>query len=103
VVDQAVCLGCGVCASVCQDDAMAMVPRAQKRLIPENTINRTVMMAVENGTLQNLLCDPYGGVASSVVHRLLSAILRLPPTKRLLAQRAVKSRFVDFLASKAAP
>jgi Pyruvate/2-oxoacid:ferredoxin oxidoreductase delta subunit len=100
-VDRDVCLGCGLCVSACQDDAMTMVPRATKRLVPENTIKRTLMMAIENGTLQNLLADPHANRSSAAMNRLLAAILRLSPAKRLLAKAAFKSRFVDFLASKA--
>ena len=99
-VDRTTCLGCGLCVSACQDDAMTMVPRAQKRLVPENTIKRTLMMAIENGTLQNLLADPHSNRSSAAINRLLGAILRLSPAKRLLAREAFKSRFVDFLASK---
>ena len=80
---------------------MSMVPRAQKRLVPENTIKRTLSMAIENGTLQNLLADPHANRSSAAINRLLGAILRLSPAKRLLAKAAFKSRFVDFLASKA--
>jgi len=100
-VDKSICLGCGLCVSACKDDALAMVPRAQKRLVPENTIKRTLTMAIENGTLQNLLADPHANRSSAAINRLLGAILRLSPAKRLLAKAAFKSRFVDFLASKA--
>jgi Pyruvate/2-oxoacid:ferredoxin oxidoreductase delta subunit len=100
-VDRSICLGCGVCVSACGADAMVMVPRAQKRLVPENSIKRTLMMALENGTLQNLLSDPHANLPSLALNRLLGAILRLPPARRLLAREAIGSRFVDFLAARA--
>jgi Pyruvate/2-oxoacid:ferredoxin oxidoreductase delta subunit len=100
-VDNSVCLGCGLCASACPSGAMVMAPRANKHIVPENTIKRTLMMAIENGTLQNLIADPHASLSSAAINRLLGAILQLSPAKRLLAQQAIKSRFVDFLASKA--
>jgi len=98
-VDESACLGCGLCVSACQNDAMAMVPRMNKHLVPENTIKRTLMMAIENGTLHNLIADPHASLSSAAINRLLGAILSLSPAKRLLAQTAIKSRFVEFLAS----
>jgi ferredoxin len=100
-VDESVCLGCGVCVAACKVDAVRMKPRAQKRIVPENTIARTLMMAIENGTLQNLLTDRHASLPSAAINTLIATITRLPPVKQLLAREALKSRFVDFLVSRA--
>ncbi len=59
------------------------------------------MMSVENGTLQNLLIDKHASMGSAAIAAFIGAILKLPPAKQLLAQRSIKSKFVQFLASKA--
>jgi Na+-translocating ferredoxin:NAD+ oxidoreductase RNF subunit RnfB len=100
-VDTSVCLGCGVCVATCKVEALHMIPRAQKRLVPENTIARTLMMAIENGTLQNLLSDRHAGLSGAALNALIATITRLAPAERLLARDAIKSRFVDFLVARA--
>ena len=101
VVNTDVCIGCGVCVPQCRPTAIAMHPRPQKHIVPENTIARTIMMAVENGTLQDLLVDKHASMGSAAIAAFIGAILKLPPTKQLLALRTIKSKFVHFLASKA--
>ncbi len=99
-VDDTICLGCGVCVPKCPKNAMQMVPRPQKHLIPEDTIARTLMMAVENGTLQEMLVDRHQGMSSAAIAGFVGALLKLPPAKQLLAKKSVKSRFVRFLAKR---
>ncbi len=101
VIDRDTCLGCGVCVPSCKRNALKMVPRPQRHLIPENTIARTLMMAVENGTLQNLLIDAHSTMASAAIAGLVGAVLKLPPAKQMLANASLKSRFVNFLARRA--
>ncbi|MBN2529614.1 MAG: 4Fe-4S binding protein [Deltaproteobacteria bacterium] len=101
LVHKDICIGCGVCVPKCKKNAIAMHPRPQKHIVPENTIARTIMMAVENGTLQNMLVDKHANMGSAAIAAFIGGILKLPPAKQLLAQRTVKSRFVNFLASKA--
>jgi len=101
VVDRDTCIGCGVCVAKCKRNALKMIPRPQRRIIPENTIARTLMMAVENGTLQSLLIDAHSTMASAAIAGLVGAILKLPPAKQMLANASLKSRFVSFLARRA--
>ena len=101
VVDRDTCIGCGVCVAKCKRRALKMIPRPQRRIIPENTIARTLMMAVENGTLQSLLVDAHSTMASAAIAGLVGAILKLPPAKQMLANASLKSRFVSFLARRA--
>lgn len=99
-VDLDVCLGCGVCALACESEALLMAPREQRRLVPESAFARVLMMAIEQGKLQDLLFDKQDGLSAIAASVLLGAILKLPPAKQLLARDAVKSRFVDFLLQK---
>jgi ferredoxin len=101
VVDAEVCLGCGVCVPQCRRNAIKMKPRTKRHIIPENTIARTLTMALENGTLQELIVDRHASMTSAAIAGLIGAVLDLPPAKRLLANDTIKSRFVEFLTSKA--
>ncbi len=98
-VDLNVCLGCGVCAIVCKSNSMRMLPRPRRRITPENIFTRVLTMAIEQDKLQELLIDKDDGLTAYAANYLLGAILKLPPTKQLLARDALKSRFVDFLIS----
>ena len=101
VVDRDTCIGCGVCVPKCKRNAIKMVPRPQRHVIPENTIARTLMMAVENGTLQSLLIDRHSTMTSAAIAGFVGAVLKLPPAKQMLANASLKSRFVNFLARRA--
>lgn len=65
-------------------------------------VNRTVVMAVERGTLQHLICD------NQVLHNfralaaVLGTILKLPPVKRTLASRLLQSRYLEAAISRLA-
>ncbi len=101
VVDPHVCIGCGVCELACRFDSMQMVPRAERRIAPENTVARVLTMALEQGKLHEMLVEPDEGTAHRAAHALIGAVLSLDPARRLLTQRALKSRFIDALLSGA--
>lgn len=95
------CLGCGVCVMKCEFDSMKMTPRPQRKITPESTFARVLTMALEQGKLHNLLVEEGEGLGSQVMGALAGAVLRLPPTKQLLARDALKSRFINFMIEKA--
>jgi ferredoxin len=99
-VDAAMCLGCGVCHGACQFGALAMKPRARRRITPETAAKRILSHAIDQGKLQHLILDDTQGFGLLAANRLLGAILSLPPAKQLLARQELKSRFVDRLLSR---
>ncbi|MCP4675728.1 MAG: 4Fe-4S dicluster domain-containing protein [Deltaproteobacteria bacterium] len=99
-IDHDICLGCGVCALVCKSGAMQMAPRPRRRIAPESTFARILMMAIEQDKLHELLIDKDDGLTALAANTLLGAVLKLPPAKQLLARDALKSRFVDLLLSR---
>jgi ferredoxin len=101
VVDEKICLGCGVCERSCKFDALWMKPRSKRTLTPSNTLDRILSMAIERGKLQNLLFDDMEGPSSDFMKSLAGAFFSMPVTKRLLLNKEVRSRFLDF-ANKAA-
>jgi NAD-dependent dihydropyrimidine dehydrogenase PreA subunit len=100
LVNKDTCIGCGVCIPSCKQGALEMKPRPKRQLVPENTIARTLMMAIEKGTLKKLLVDKHSSMSTAAIGAFVAAIPKLPPGKQLLAKEAIKSRFVDFLMSK---
>ncbi len=102
VIDEGVCLGCGVCVRNCAPEAMTLRPRAERVLTPVTTVQRTVLMAIERGKLQNLLIDNQVLLSHRALAAVLGAILNLPPVKRAMASRQIQSRFLEWAEKKAA-
>jgi hypothetical protein len=55
------------------------------------------MMAIERGTLQDLIFDNRVLRSHRALAAVLGVILRLPPVKQALASRQVKSRYLEAL------
>ena len=58
-------------------------------------------MAVERGKLQNLIFDNQALASHRAMAAILGAILRLPPVKRALADRQMRSRYLGRLLRRA--
>ncbi|HAK59664.1 MAG TPA: hypothetical protein DCO77_04685 [Nitrospiraceae bacterium] len=98
-VDDSICLGCGVCAATCNTKAMGMLRRKKRVITPENTVERIVNMALERGTLQHILFSDPLRLDHRTLSRLFGVLLNLPPVKKTLLSRQVKSRFVQAMIS----
>ena len=59
VLNAQACLGCGVCRPACARGALSMGPRKERILVPENSWQRSVIMAIERGKFQNFLFDDF--------------------------------------------
>jgi hypothetical protein len=66
-------------------------------ITPLNGAHRAVMMAIERGTLQNLVFDNQVLWSHRALAAVLGVILRMPPVKQVLATRQVKSRYLERL------
>lgn len=100
-VDEAICLGCGLCERECRHEALRMAAREPRLVTPEGTLERILTQALERGKLQHLLFDDQDGVPLLVLNRLAGAVLRMTPVRRSLLSRRLRSRFIGFLASSA--
>jgi len=94
------CLGCGLCAKICPQDCIRMDSRPERIITPLNGSHRAVVMAVERGKLQNLIFDNQVLYSHRALAGLLGGILKLPPIKRVLASRQVKSRYLEKLLER---
>jgi ferredoxin len=95
-----VCLGCGVCTRVCTHGALWLTPRPERVVTPVDTLHRTVLMAIERGKLQDLVFDNRALASHRAMAAILGVILRLPPTKQVLATRQFRSRYLVRLLER---
>jgi len=96
------CLGCGVCVRACRHDAVHLRARPERVLTPLNGAHRVVAMAVERGTLPDLLFDNRVLWSHRALAAVLGVVLRLPPFKQALASRQLRSRYLEQLLARAA-
>lgn len=92
-LDENRCLGCGVCVTVCKAQVITLKERAKRIITPVNSAHKTVMMAIERGTLQHLIFDNQALWNHRAMAAILGVILKLPPIKQLMASEQIKSRY----------
>jgi ferredoxin len=99
-VDEDACLGCGVCVRDCKAGAMTLKSRPERVITPVDSARRLLLMAVERDKLQNLIFDTQALRSHRVMASILGAILKLPPMKRAVASRQMRSRYLDRLIDR---
>ncbi len=96
-IDSGRCLGCGVCVRFCPSHSIVLERREQTAFVPRDSFERYILSVISTGKLQNLLCDNYTLLTHDLLRRFLKIILSLKPTKRLLAQDQLQSRFLTAI------
>jgi ferredoxin len=99
-VDESICLGCGVCVRVCKPKSLALTSRPERVITPLNSVHKAVVMAIERGKLQNLVFDNQALASHRAMAAVLGVILGLPPLKRAMASRQMKSRYLETLIAR---
>lgn len=92
-VDEERCLGCGVCVTTCKSNALSLKVLGKRVITPVNSAHKTVMMAIERGTLQHLIFDNHALWNHRAMAAILGVILKLPPIKQIMASEQIKSRY----------
>ena len=100
VIDETICLGCGVCARNCPKKAITLQRRPIEVITPVNSTHRFVLQAIEKGTLQNLVFDNQAFANHRAMAAVFGTILKLPPLKQALASKQFKSVYLDHLLSR---
>lgn len=99
-INEEVCLGCGVCVRSCHKHSIFLERRKEKIITPANSVHRLVLMAIEKGTLQNLIFDNQAFGSHRAMAAVLSTILKLSPIKQAMASKQMKSVYLDKLITK---
>lgn len=94
------CLGCGLCVRVCPEQGITFTTRKERVITPLNSVHRVVMMAIERGTLHDLIFDNRVLWSHRALAAVFGVILKLPPLKRTLASQQVKSRYLELLVHR---
>lgn len=94
------CIGCGLCAKNCPTKAITLAARDKKILTPSNSVHKAVLMAIEKGTLQELIFDNKALYSHRAMAAILSSILQLSPIKKAMASEQMKSVYLDKLLSR---
>jgi len=100
VLNEELCLGCGVCVRTCAMNALRLNERAERVVTPVNSAHRIVLMAIERGSLQQLIFDNHALWNHRAMAAILGVILKLPPIKQAMASRQMKSRYLEHLIAK---
>ncbi len=92
-----ICLGCGLCVKACDKNHIVLKERSKRVITPLNGTHRAVIMAIERGKLQNLIFDNQVLWSHRALAGVLGVILKLPPIKQVMANKQIKSRYLERL------
>ena len=99
-LNEDLCLGCGICVRVCTKGNISLKSRPKRVITPLNGTHKAVVMAIERGSLQNLIFDNQVLWSHRALAGVLGVILKLPPFKQALASQQVKSRYLETLINR---
>ena len=99
-LNEEICLGCGLCVRACTKGYINLKSRPERVITPLNGTHRAVVMAIERGTLHDMIFDNRVLASHRALAAVLGVILKLPPIKQALASTQVKSRYLETLITR---
>lgn len=94
VVNEEICLGCGVCCLRCNNKSLTLKKRRSRYIHPETTFHRVILQCLERGTLQNQIFDNPESLTQDFMRGLIQGFLRLVPTKQIETINILRSSFL---------
>jgi hypothetical protein len=76
---------------------MKLRPRAQRVLYPDGLFEKSILKALEQGTLQNQLFDDPSSKTHAFMRGFLGGFFRIPPVKQALLSKTLRSRFLAVI------
>ena len=80
---------------MCQEGVLSLAPRKERVITPVNGAHKVVAMAIERGTLQNVLFDNQALISHRVLATIFGVIFNLSPVKQLLANKQLQSKYLE--------
>ncbi len=103
VINEAICIGCGVCSLKCTKTGSLKLVKREKRVIhPETTFERVILQCLEQGTLQNQIFGNPEKISQKIMKGIVGGFLKLPPVKRGLMSEKLRSTFLAAMKNGAA-
>jgi len=100
VIDENICLGCGLCVRSCPNKSLSLKKMGHKIITPATSVHRIVLMAIEKGMLQELIFDNKALYSHRAMAAILSAILKMPTIKKIMASEQMKSVYLEKLIAR---
>ena len=94
-LNEDICLGCGLCVKACDKDHIVLKSREKRVITPTTGVQKSVIMAIERGKLQNLIFDNRVLFSHRALSAVLGSILKLSPVRKALAKQQLKSAYVN--------
>jgi ferredoxin len=98
--DDSICIGCGICVRACKAKSLGLEVRPVRVITPLDSVHKAVLMAIEKGTLQDLIFDNRALRSHRAMAAILGVILRMPPLKQALASKQMKSRYLEAIIAR---
>ena len=99
-VNKEICIGCGVCTRYCPSKTISMKRRKETIFVPKDSFERTIVSAIKENKLQNYVFSNNTLWTAHLLRKFIGVIFSLPPTKWLLLNNQLKSKFLASIAKK---
>jgi Fe-S-cluster-containing dehydrogenase component len=97
-INDAICIGCGVCSLKCNKTGSLKLTKRKKRVIhPETTYERIILQCLERGTLQHQIFGDPEKISQKMMKGIIGGFLKLTPVKKALMSEKLRSSFLDAM------
>jgi Fe-S-cluster-containing dehydrogenase component len=101
-INEAICIGCGVCSLKCvKTGSLKLVKRKERIIHPETTFERVILQCLERGTLQNQIFGNPEKISHKMMKGILGGFLNLSPVKKALMSDGLRSHFLNGIKKAA--